>query len=73
MKNGQWLDELKNNLINIYFLFFILPLGFNFLKFIRKWHVYFSVWKHKRGHILYIVCDMGFKDKAYSLNLLVIF
>ncbi len=31
------------------------------------------MWKHKRAHLLYIFCDMGFKDKTYGLNPLVVF
>jgi hypothetical protein len=27
--------------------------------------------KHKKRHLLYIVCDMGFLNKAYGLNILV--
>jgi hypothetical protein len=30
------------------------------------------MWKHKEKNIFYIVINMGFEDKAYGLNLLVV-
>jgi hypothetical protein len=30
------------------------------------------MWEYEKTSFYYIVCDMGFKDKAYRLNLLVV-
>jgi hypothetical protein len=30
------------------------------------------MWEHKRTSLFLIVCNMGFEDKAYGLNLLVV-
>jgi hypothetical protein len=34
-------------------------------------HVYL-MWEHNKTNLLYIVCNMGFEDKVYDLNLLVV-
>jgi hypothetical protein len=29
------------------------------------------MWTHKKIHLIYIVCDMGYKDKTYGFKFLV--
>jgi hypothetical protein len=55
------------------FVFIILCFAFrlSFFEFLPKWHMHFNM-RTKENKPFYIVCNMGFEDKTYGLNLLIV-
>jgi hypothetical protein len=57
--------------VNLFFKIYVLPLGDAFFSSSQN-DIYILMWEYKIKIIFYMVCNMGFENKAYGLNLLVV-